>query len=309
LDEWALDVSVPEGATGYLVAPFVAAGLVYNVELDGPGGRVDFADGYPHGNVNAELLRTVNPVLVPGGAGLAGLTTPGAYTLTVLAQQPPCRAVALRRRAGDRLALNVYFVGLRDPGRAFDRALAVVGDIYGQAGLRLGAVRRFVLEGDEARRRSIVRSEEDVVDIGRLSRPPGPSAAERLSLNLFVVDQILLAGGGVLGASAGLPGPAGRHGERGAGVVITAEVLGDVELLGRVVAHEGAHYLGLFHTTEAQALAADPVADTPECAASVWNDPRRCPDAGNLMFPFADVGGERLTAGQTDVLHANPMVQ
>ena len=205
--------------------------------------------------------------------------------------------------------LNAYFVGVGDPGRAFDRAMAVVGDVYGQAGVRLGAVRRFVVEGDEARRRSIVRSEEDVVDIGRLSRAPGPSTEERLSLNLFVVDQILLAGGGVLGASAGLPGPAGRHGDRGAGVVITAEVLGDAELLGRVIAHEGGHYLGLFHTTEAQALAADPVGDTPECPAPAWNDPRRCPDAGNLMFPFADAGGEDLTAGQTDVLHANPMVQ
>ena len=218
---------------------------------------------------------------------------------------------------GESLDVNVYFVGVSQGrhGPSVEDALRGASGVYAQAGLRIGQVRRFEVGGDDARRFSIIRSVDDVLAIGRLSSVPGGEAAatvqERLSLNLFVVDQILMEGGGVLGVSAGLPGPAGSHGGLGAGVVVTAEVIDDVGLMGRVIAHEAGHYLGLFHTTEAGGQAADPVRDTPECDPSTWvrQQAEFCPDARNLMFPFAGLGSDALSPDQADVLHANPLVR
>ena len=79
--------------------------------------------------------------------------------------------------------------------------------------------------------------------------------------------------------------------------------------MGRVIAHEAGHYLGLFHTTEVGGEAADPMPDTAQCPARRWDRPDGCPDALNLMFPLAGLGSDVLTAGQADVLHANPLVR
>ncbi|HEX9100643.1 MAG TPA: hypothetical protein VF997_00500, partial [Polyangia bacterium] len=64
------------------------------------------------------------------------------------------------------------------------------------------------------------------------------------------------------------------------------------------------HYLGLYHTSERDGSAHDPIADTPECAAS----DSACPDAGNVMFWTGGGARSVLTAGQGAVLRAHPLV-
>lgn len=83
------------------------------------------------------------------------------------------------------------------------------------------------------------------------------------------------------------------------------------------MAHETAHFLGLFHTTERDGQH-DPISDTPECPKS--NDVNldgleasECInlDGQNLMFWGAGVLGlaqDQLTDGQRLVLHRNPLV-
>jgi hypothetical protein len=79
--------------------------------------------------------------------------------------------------------------------------------------------------------------------------------------------------------------------------------------VGQVLAHEVGHYLGLFHTTEQGGISQDPLEDTPSCPSTQWDNPARCPDITNLMFPFAGNDHMTLTRDQGDVIHANPLVK
>ena len=84
-------------------------------------------------------------------------------------------------------------------------------------------------------------------------------------------------------------------------------------------AHEGSHWLGLFHTTESQGNAFDPLLDAPECHA-VPNDTdgdkilqlQECVGLGadNEMFwtSVASIPHSHLTANQQLVLLRNPAV-
>ena len=69
-------------------------------------------------------------------------------------------------------------------------------------------------------------------------------------------------------------------------------------------AHEVGHYLGLYHTSEHDGGAHDPIADTPECASGDG----ACPDGDNVMF-WTGGGARRLfTAGQGAVMRRHPLV-
>ena len=74
-------------------------------------------------------------------------------------------------------------------------------------------------------------------------------------LSLFLVRSIEAGGDGfnTLGIAGGIPGPVGVHGTMHSGVAIAFDrsVVGDSgRLAGHIAAHEGGHYLGLFHVTE-----------------------------------------------------------
>lgn len=74
-------------------------------------------------------------------------------------------------------------------------------------------------------------------------------------LSLFLVRSIEAGGDGfnTLGIAGGIPGPVGIHGTMHSGVAIAFDrsVVGDsARLAGHIAAHEGGHYLGLFHVTE-----------------------------------------------------------
>ncbi|MEZ4322032.1 MAG: hypothetical protein R3F61_31460 [Myxococcota bacterium] len=80
----------------------------------------------------------------------------------------------------------------------------------------------------------------------------------------------------------------------------------EIRLFGEVMAHEGAHFLGLFHPIELDFTRRDALDDTPACDAR-----EACEDllAGNLMFPYPICISDRcaraddLTPGQRAVLH------
>jgi hypothetical protein len=79
------------------------------------------------------------------------------------------------------------------------------------------------------------------------------------------------------------------------------------------MAHEAGHYLGLFHTTEAEATLFDPLDDTPQCERARDDngdgllDYGECRGAGaeNLMF-WAAGKVEDLSPHQGFVMRRNP---
>ncbi|NUO54161.1 MAG: hypothetical protein HOV80_35385 [Polyangiaceae bacterium] len=107
------------------------------------------------------------------------------------------------------------------------------------------------------------------------------------ALNLFVVADFDYAS--ALGIAGGIPGSPMVHGTPRSGVAYTPS--GNQGYDASVVAHEMGHLAGLFHTTEMEITAFDPLGDTLTCPNINSMNPANCPDVGNVMFPIAYGGG------------------
>ncbi len=127
----------------------------------------------------------------------------------------------------------------------------------------------------------------------------------------------------ILGVSGGIPGPAMTPGTKHSGVAVatgnlTSQVDDELKDRGHAMAHEAAHFLGLFHTTEKNGQHQDPLSDTPKCPQN--NDTNgdkdlragECLnfDGNNLMFweTASGIPQDQLTDGQRLVLHRNPLI-
>jgi hypothetical protein len=117
------------------------------------------------------------------------------------------------------------------------------------------------------------------------------------ALNLFVIGDFGGELDSALGIAGGIPGSPMVHGTPRSGVAYTPT--GDQGYDASVLAHEIGHLAGLFHTSEYQITAFDPLSDTPECANP--GNPQGCPDVSNVMFPIA-YGGASLSQLQRRVV-------
>jgi hypothetical protein len=139
-------------------------------------------------------------------------------------------------------------------------------------------------------------------------------------VDVFFVAQLLggSEGKGVVGGVAGsIPGPAFYHGIPRSGVVLALQSLGkDGTFIGRVLAHELGHFLGLWHPNELNGKILDPLADTPECTPADDADQNGALDvkecqgkgADNVMFWFAGNKTALFTAEQGQIVRGNPLV-
>lgn len=137
---------------------------------------------------------------------------------------------------------------------------------------------------------------------------------------VVVLVRDFLGGSGTLGMAGGIPGPLGLVGTPRSAVLLSVDAhrrydgtLNEVAL-GETLAHEVGHQLGLFHTTEADGLSFDPLADTPSCDAATWDldgdgyvgaGECRFADGQNFMFWTAGGAGlaqDGLSADQAWVL-------
>jgi len=167
-------------------------------------------------------------------------------------------------------------------------ALGGAAGIFSQAGITLGAVSYDDIVG---------RPDLDVID--SLDGPDGDGVYEELnallsegtgtgdSVDIFLVRHIE----GPVAIAGSIPGPPGAHALPHAGVAISMEAPCTTSLA-KVLAHEVAHWLGLFHNIDSDGP--DPIDDTDEGTA-------------NLMY--ATSLGTDLTAGQVFVLRAHPAVR
>lgn len=335
-----LSLEVPEGTQSFAI---LASGSGEDLMLIGqmvdPQGRkiYDFQDPFggavrffPSADVITQYLPT-SPRAAP---------IPGTYRFRLIKDggRKNVKVEALIKTAqGEPLeaTLDVNFFFAKVPGidasRApengkFQQAVAELKRIYAERGIRVGEVRYCDLAGADADRFAVI----DDVDgpSSELSRMFALSARAGdlgcnpgRALNFFLVQEIVggRAGYVILGIAGGIPGPPGVHGTTHSGVAVTmAGYERAPTRLAQTMAHEGGHFMGLFHTTEAEGTAFDPLPDTPECDAGSDRDGdgvvayQEClggRGAENLMFWAAGDEAEQVSADQGFVLIRNPALQ
>ena len=186
-------------------------------------------------------------------------------------------------------------------------------------------------------------------------------SSSKLGINFFLVDEFVDKTGAptlIVGIDGTIPGPPGIGGTTSSGAAVTTVDLGQTtgcgdtfnpagnstkklpacgaDFTAYIMAHEGGHWLGLFHTSESAGNSFDPLNDTPSCECSLCApsstrsacsaikpsaEPTTvdasmcsrthdlCAGADNLMFWLIDVDAKGyLTPDQGSVMAANPSV-
>ena len=316
------DFNVPADAEGYAVVPLAQdGGSVVVTELNGPTVSIDFDDENQFQTVTSALLSFVSPLIVPGLPGLENQFETGEHTLTVDAETENLCFYILNSEESNAnsLDINVYLAGVPGINAAnagnsatIQQMLDVVDEVYAPSGVSIDEVRFF-----DASEQGAIESRTEVAELIATSTAPGPSATEKLGVNVFLVGALDFPPpeDGVLGISQGIPGPPGLHGTIASGIILTGEFLAagtltdptaGASFTGSVLAHEMGHYLGLFHTSETGGSSFDPISDTPECDI-ITDSPGACPDVSNIMFPLANPAASFLSPMQGQVLRLNPL--
>ena len=293
-----------------------------------PAGAAVYDDDAPFATgLRVGVLDDMLPVLVPVSPTLPA--SAGEWTLDLFVDAsalPTTVTCGMVNRVGDVSADNsvdiaIVFVGVDGISAGMNAtsgagdasvqvALATLGDLWSGLGLSLGDVRYDDFGGDVATYSSIVGDEE----FGELLR----TAADEPELTFYFVQDIDLGdGASILGLSGGPPGIAAHGGTSKSGVVINvANIVASPDQVGLIMAHEGGHFLGLFHPTENDMSGEDQLGDTPVCATDTDADgtltSAECADAGadNVMWPSAQVGtATTFSDDQAWVVARNPIVK
>ena len=237
-----------------------------------------------------------------------------------------------RALTAGKIKLNLYFVGLTtlnattaktDPN--FKTIFDSVKSTWLKAGVSVedADVKYIDITGaDAAQFKDLKDSDLGLLMTKTAGTDANAAAAQDNALNVFFVHTISggsLEGYIILGESAGIPGVPIR-GTTGSGMAVTAaDFPGGLQDIADTWAHEGGHWLGLFHPTESAGTSFDPLPDTPECAQGTRDtngdkimQPSECGGFGadNEMFwtSVAAIPHSNLTPNQSFVLLRNPAV-
>lgn len=173
-------------------------------------------------------------------------------------------------------------------------------------------------DGDKTKFAVVDVSDDEDIEFNELLRTAKPGNAR--TMTFFFVEEIAnsTAGGAtILGLSAGPPGAATVQGTSASGLVISAIDYDSAPTdVGKIMAHEGGHFLGLYHTTEKDGARHDLLDDTPECGpgndangnGTMNSDECGGMGAENVMWWTLTSGEATLSADQSWVLRHNPVV-
>lgn len=194
------------------------------------------------------------------------------------------------------------------------QALSQFKEIYAAIGVSVGPFIYKDVAGSMAVSGAVIDNDAELAQLFGTA----DSSAEA-GLHFFFIEQFAGDEGGyvTLGQSGGIPGPPSYPGLPHGGVAVALAYLDDdVSVFATTMAHEGGHYMGLFHTTEQDGKSYDPLLDTPQCPASMDSNgdghlsDKECSNYGsdNLMFWLAGPQHLKLSADQRYVLLRNPMI-
>lgn len=236
-----------------------------------------------------------------------------------------CEAVVRVDERSDKapIVVDLVFVGLDGLNAAsapddenFQAALAQFEAEWATGGLE-PQYNYIDFQGDVSRFAVVDVSDDDYSEFNDLLRKSNP--ANPRTITFFLVEEIANASAGgatILGLSAGPPGAAATHGTSKSGVIVSAVDYSTApQDVGKIMAHEGGHFLGLFHTTERGGSTHDPIGDTPECPPSNDTDGNgvmntaECQGKGaeNVMWWTLTSGTASFSADQGWVLRGNPV--
>lgn len=319
-------------AEGDLAAALIATGtrgqFMTVLELTDPDGTTLFRFDDPFAGAGVRVLPTADvlTLLLPPSPRLP--LKAGPYNVRLI-RNGGDRAIAVRGvfkegEIGDAaLQLVVHLVGVPGVNAAgasdhagLQSALATMMEVLGEGGLTLGDLSYRDAPADKAAKLRVIETVDgptsELAELFRLSDDDG-------ALHMFLVEEIIGGDAGftILGVAGGIPGPP-LAGTGASGVAVTALDLDrNPGRVGRTMAHEGGHFLGLYHTTEREGGTHDPLPDTPECSAR--NDsngdgfvvPGECRSKGadNMMFWAADAAAEKVSRDQGWVAKRNPLVR
>ncbi len=327
----ALAVEVPDGAVSSLVYcqgyGDRALGAIWG--LQSPDGSVWDGGAPDHDAFRSDFLDDMS-------TGLLSITprhplSAGTYQVTWFvgagnSGSARCGAVHRMDDVSARSTINVelVFVGAGgldaataegDP--AFQEVVAGFEAQWGTANLT-PAISYRDFGGDLAKYSVVDVTDDDMSEFNDLLRTANPS--DERTLTVFLVDEISNASEGgatILGLSAGPPGAAGLNRTSKSGVIVSAIDYADApEDVAKILAHEGGHFLGLYHTTERDGGLADPLADTPVCGISNDADGNGTVNtsecAGNgaenvMWWTLSPEGTPSLSSNQSTVLRSNPL--
>lgn len=305
----AIEVEVPGHASGLaLLVRGGGAELAQLTEVIGPDGARVAAAGDDTTAVRYQASLGASALVLPQSPELPLL--PGRYLVRASAGATggtlEVRYMLGPPPASPRLHLHLHFTGLAgacwptsegtlDAARAtqsvgFRALLDELRRVLGEVPIRVGDITYQDLAPDARWDPLLLTSGRTTPAFGALlstgSAPDGDHALDVFFIKSFDPSA-------VAALSSGVPGPLDAHGTASSGTVVALSPLCGVltpKDLGRLLAHELAHLLGLFHNEESDGTQ-DTIADTPM-------------GPQNLMFwsPTAT----SLTAGQRFVLLRNP---
>ncbi|MDJ0521251.1 MAG: choice-of-anchor D domain-containing protein [Planctomycetota bacterium] len=309
-DTPVLTFDVPSDAISFMIEGSTGASTELGLRLlTGPGGKV-----YENESLSGAYVWAIQPgiftaqvpntdrndvQLVPGG---------GTYRMRLLRWSGNSSSVDVRviieRRpdAATRnlatLDLNVFLAAGIAPTAAtaesdgtLQTVLSTVDSILSQQGIQIGDIDYY----------DVTDTRFDDVSFSEFGDLLEESArADEVRLNLFFVRTAI--GGGILGVSPALGGPA-LNGTSLSGVMSLYST-NNPAFIGLVAAHEIGHFLGLAHTVE-QTGSHDDITDTLECPSSGTNALCTTQGGGYLMH-WQAVGGTDLSNGQGLVVRGHP---
>ena len=213
--------------------------------------------------------------------------------------------------------LNIFVVSdtktaaaaITDAG--WKRMLSTLATIYARGGLCLGTVTFYDVPA-WAKTAYATISADDTTPCGDLDQMFTLSAGAKDGINLFFVDDLTASSDGesgeVVGIDGAIPGPASVAGTVHSGAVVNGSFIdegtsatacnngidfnncGD-DIDAYIAAHEGGHFMGLYHTTEAPGTTFDPISDTPQCPAATCDKTTTEADGGIVSGADGEVSG------------------
>jgi hypothetical protein len=284
-------------------------------------------------------------------SGCSGGSNAGRYDIQILTKLGVGTSSAT-------VDVGLYLVGgslnassaTSDP--ALSRMVQTLAQLYSGAGLCLGNVTAYDVPGWARSKFGSGVSADDISPCGDLDQMFTLSGSNS-QLNFFLVNDLVANqqnGATVVGVDGTIPGPSTVGGTIHSGAAVSAADLSmngcgsaidflncGADEVAYIAAHEGGHWMGLYHTVEATGDSFDTIADTPTCdctkcapasqqascaannsstsspttMSTAWcTVSSSCGGGDNLMFWVLGSGSKgTLSSDQGQVVRANPVVR